>query len=622
MLLSLISAPAAHAVGFGDARVISALNEPLRADIPLLDSQGLEAEQIQVRLADARTLQQMGLEEQSIPDDLELNLQLADGEPRVVVRSRGPVTEPYVTLVLDLRMPEGQLLKEFTLLLDPPRTSTRAIGFSSATDNGVDPSSGTPAGTIGGASTEANAAAREPDRSVASDAADGLYRMGDAPETLWRIASRHLPARGITTQQTMLAILRLNPAAFIDGNINRLKALQTLRLPTAEEAAVLSAAEAFETVQAQVAAWNGQSAAPSAEEESDSPQAVPEVARAPVAAEPEPPAYATAADSAATDSTSSDSSGAAETVAADDASATAEPSEGRLNIVADPVALQADNDRLLAEAEQLRSELTSAREEAATALEARDREIDTLRTQVERLKVAARAPDTRDRSGNAAASDSLMGSAAFESVIMVLVGMGLAGGYFWWRGRDGRRELSSERTSRTPEAGDMRPAEPPRALENPAVGQSVPPPPWVQPLAAPAPDIAETKPAASSLVRRDAAPTPPIHDVAPSALSAADFRLEADDVDALDPDTLALEMDIPGPAGVAAPAPAAEALPALEGAEFDFLDDLDSTATKLDLARAYREMGDSEGAREILKEVMEEGNAEQQQAARELLATL
>ncbi|HAR30785.1 MAG TPA: peptigoglycan-binding protein LysM, partial [Gammaproteobacteria bacterium] len=107
-----------------------------------------------------------------------------------------------------------------------------------------------------------------------------------------------------------------------------------------------------------------------------------------------------------------------------------------------------------------------------------------------------------------------------------------------------------------------------------------------------------------------------------SPLSAADLRLEADDIDALDPDTLALEMDIPAPPIAAASAPEGDALRALEGAEFDFLDDLDSTATKLDLARAYREMGDSEGAREILKEVIEEGNAAQQQAARDLLATL
>ncbi|MBX3706850.1 MAG: hypothetical protein KF911_09445 [Pseudomonadales bacterium] len=84
------------------------------------------------------------------------------------------------------------------------------------------------------------------------------------------------------------------------------------------------------------------------------------------------------------------------------------------------------------------------------------------------------------------------------------------------------------------------------------------------------------------------------------------FRVEADDLEALDDTALAREMD---------------GLP-LEEEAFEFADEGDSASTKLDLARAYNEMGDAEGAREILLEVLKEGSTEQQQAAQELLARL
>jgi pilus assembly protein FimV len=85
-----------------------------------------------------------------------------------------------------------------------------------------------------------------------------------------------------------------------------------------------------------------------------------------------------------------------------------------------------------------------------------------------------------------------------------------------------------------------------------------------------------------------------------------DFRLEEDDLEELDEAELALEMDGTPP----------------EEDEFEFGDEGDSASTKLDLARAYSEMGDPDGAREILLEVLKEGTEAQQQAAQELLDRL
>ena len=56
--------------------------------------------------------------------------------------------------------------------------------------------------------------------------------------------------------------------------------------------------------------------------------------------------------------------------------------------------------------------------------------------------------------------------------------------------------------------------------------------------------------------------------------------------------------------------------------DFDFLDGTDEASTKLDLARAYIDMGDVDGAKDILDEVAKEGSAEQQAEAKDLLGTL
>lgn len=56
--------------------------------------------------------------------------------------------------------------------------------------------------------------------------------------------------------------------------------------------------------------------------------------------------------------------------------------------------------------------------------------------------------------------------------------------------------------------------------------------------------------------------------------------------------------------------------------EFDYLSGTDEVATKLDLAQAYIDMGDKDGARDILGEVLSEGDDGQKSEAKEMLARL
>ena len=83
---------------------------------------------------------------------------------------------------------------------------------------------------------------------------DGTYGVTDRDDTLWAIASRSRPA-GASVQQAMLAIARLNPEAFIGGNINLVKAGYVLRLPNESEALSLAASEAINAVAEHNQAW-------------------------------------------------------------------------------------------------------------------------------------------------------------------------------------------------------------------------------------------------------------------------------------------------------------------------------------------------------------------------------
>ncbi|MGA1370590.1 MAG: type IV pilus assembly protein FimV [Pseudomonadales bacterium] len=571
----------ASAAGFGDVRVISSLNEPLRAEIPLLDSAGLDPSSIQIRLADASTLMRMGLEEQTLPDDLELTIEMESPEPRVVVRTRGPMIEPYVALVLELLLPDGKLLKEFTLLIDPPDFSRSEVRTAA---------SAVPA--------PATSRATAPDPAPAPQS-DRWYQMGAAPETLWRIASTHRPAPRISTNQTMLAILRLNPDAFIDGNINRLRALQRLRLPTVEEAEVVSAEEALAMVEAQTAVWAGQPLAKRA------------VTLADASPGPVQPAPTLAA--------------SGEAPLAEEAAEETETA-GRLEIVADVAVPDSDNDARAEEAEQLRRELAEARQQAAMALGARDREIDSLKEQVARLKESIRQAEALRAAPQPAPTTAFSNSPLMLGAIILVLALVLAGIFIWRRGRLGP-DLGELPASPGATSVSLPVAEPSTRPIVSATDTSVREPQGLESLSSGVPSSPEKTPPASvtPVITQQASRAKSPNASEPSQATITDpgeLRLEADDVDALDAETLAREMDLPAPAESRSAVSPHDAVRQLEGAEFDFLDDLDSTATKLDLARAYREMGDTEGAREILTEVLEEGDSAQQQMARDLMATL
>ena len=111
-----------YALGLGEIRLNSALNEPLRAEIVLLSATPEELAGLQVKMASGETFARYGLDRPAFLSTLEFQLRRSgSAEGNVVeIRSAGPITEPFVTFLVEASWARGRLLREYTVLLDPP----------------------------------------------------------------------------------------------------------------------------------------------------------------------------------------------------------------------------------------------------------------------------------------------------------------------------------------------------------------------------------------------------------------------------------------------------------------------------------------------------------------------
>lgn len=265
---ALMSSGMVQALGVGDINLRSALNQPLDAEIELLQVRDLSSQEIRPALASPDEFGRAGIERDFFLTDLVFTPMVRpDGRAMIRVTSSRPVKEPFLNFLMEVRWPSGRVLREFTLLLDPPLYSPTPVTAaapvvaparpapapSSAPAPRPAPSTATSAPPPVHTPTVAPAMPRSSAPAATPSQSSGELRTSRT-DTLWEIAMRSRP-QGASVHQTMLAIQALNPDAFLDQNINRLKAGQTLRLPDAEQARQLSQSDAVAQVAAQNSAW-------------------------------------------------------------------------------------------------------------------------------------------------------------------------------------------------------------------------------------------------------------------------------------------------------------------------------------------------------------------------------
>lgn len=309
----------AFALGLGTIEVKSKMNEPLLAEIPVVAASPEEAQALRVQLAGAEDFERIGLDQSGLSVPLEFAVTTdAAGQPIIVVSSTDPVREPFMSFLVEVDWANGRLLREFSVLLDPPvapaivgsRTIVEPIAERPApAPEPVAPSAPVasepapapdpvfsepevapppvaapepqpepiaeqpapvepePAPEIVEPAPEPIAAEPEPAPApkVEEPAPEPAYQPEPARdpgeygpiaegETLWEIASNTRPS-GADMNQMMLAILRANPDAFYKDNVNALKRGAILRIPSADQIAAWSGSEAMAEIVAQHQAW-------------------------------------------------------------------------------------------------------------------------------------------------------------------------------------------------------------------------------------------------------------------------------------------------------------------------------------------------------------------------------
>ncbi|HDS0920981.1 TPA: LysM peptidoglycan-binding domain-containing protein [Pseudomonas putida] len=217
---SALSSGMANALGLGELTLKSAQNQPLDAEIELLDVRDLKAAEVAPSLAPPEEFSKAGVAFPTYLEDLTFTPVInPNGKSVLRVTSSQPLPGPVVKFLVQVMWPQGRLLRDYSVLLD----QAKAQGDKPA------------AGNVTPATTGASSYTTQ------------------RRDTLWQIAARN--TQGGSIQQTMIAIQALNPDAFIGNNINQLKVGQVLRLPDQQQIQNIALGEANSEVAEQYAAW-------------------------------------------------------------------------------------------------------------------------------------------------------------------------------------------------------------------------------------------------------------------------------------------------------------------------------------------------------------------------------
>ena len=269
--LALLS-NAALALGLGEIKVKSQPGQPLLAEIPIISSEPGELEQLRARLASPTTFERVGLPRpQGLVNELDFSVALDEaGRPVVRVTSRTPVDVPAVNFLIEVDWGQGRLVREYSALVSAPGTLAAAgqpvidAPVAAPTDTIARPAQpvvATPPESVPAERTPLPAPPRAPAPAPVAAAPAPQVAPGDAlapvrrGQSLSQVAAPLARAQGYTLDQAMVALLRANPEAFINGNINLLKQGAVLRVPESAEAQTIREDEAAALVRSQIAEW-------------------------------------------------------------------------------------------------------------------------------------------------------------------------------------------------------------------------------------------------------------------------------------------------------------------------------------------------------------------------------
>ena len=279
------------ALGLGEIEVTTFLNQPLHAEIQVISARPGEIDDLLVSLASREAFTRAGLSRPRHLSDLRFAVKKNEegDEAVVIVTTKSAVKEPFLNFLIEADWSKGRVLREFTVLLDPPFYADQPAPVETTTQSAEQPASeeSSVSDIVAQAEVTSTVDSSEPavsdseitepialtedtsgemaaepvpepvsqtysDETPSVAQSDVMVGKGD---TLWSIASRYKD-EDHSMAQVMLAFQRTNPDAFNDGNINNLKIGAVLRAPGSEEIDAVGKQESYAEVLVQNGLWD------------------------------------------------------------------------------------------------------------------------------------------------------------------------------------------------------------------------------------------------------------------------------------------------------------------------------------------------------------------------------
>ncbi len=236
---AVLVAATANAAGLGKLTVLSALGQPLRAEIELTAVSADEASALVAKLASTDAFRSANIDFNPALSSLRFEIEQRNGRQLIRVTSSQAINEPFVDMLLELTWNGGRMVREYTFLLDPPDIrAAQAPQVTAPVDvvnRNAPAATQTPAPAAAAPQPAAQQAAPARQQAAAKPAKAAIAEYTVKPgDNLTRIANQVKPV-DVSLDTMLVALYRANPEAFAGKNMNRLKSGQILAVPDADQ---------------------------------------------------------------------------------------------------------------------------------------------------------------------------------------------------------------------------------------------------------------------------------------------------------------------------------------------------------------------------------------------------
>ena len=415
----------AYALGVGDIKLHSALNQNLDAEIALVLSDTEKLDDIKVKLAPPSKFEEAGVPWSHFLSQIKFKaVTKANGAVIIKLSSNGVLNEPFLDFLLEVSWPKGDIYREFTVLVDPPSVyQQKSVPIALKKPEPINQEQ----------LSTAKVSQQPIDATAMNRSSGGEYGPTGSQDTLWKIAEKVTHNKDISVEQMMMALYEANPEAFFKPNVNALAAGVSLKVPEDDVVMKLSHRQAKNDFYKQVEAWRGQviSASTADQQTADASETKNQLRlKAPTTAEINDQVLVTPSEN---ESVQDATEAPSESLSQEN-----QDLKNRLNKLEEQLAdsekmLSVKDEQLAAlQSEKLKSDAESAPDKSAITA-----------GKVEKPKQINKAAPPKQKPQPAVEPEAETG---LYNIVMSTLGLGALGllGWIWWRKRKAEDEINSE----------------------------------------------------------------------------------------------------------------------------------------------------------------------------------